>query len=152
MGYQWVSWFNCGVDLRGLTWLFSQEKVTEMQWDLLITNFKDPKMIALVKEIVGQISSGSSSHCAGTLKLGLKKAFELKKKKKWSRGVLLRCPYSSCLRRSLHISASSTGANGFCCQLCLSRGLGSRFLQCAGCGYDRTGNYRSCQRCGERFA
>ena len=54
----------------------------EMQWDLLTPNLREPERLALVKENVGLISSGFSPSCAGTLKLGLKKAFELKKKKK----------------------------------------------------------------------
>ena len=65
----------------------------EMECELLISSFKDPKTIALVKEDIGRISDGSSSHCAGALKLGLKKGFELKKQQ---RGVLLRCPRVGC--------------------------------------------------------
>jgi len=61
-----------------LTCLFSQEKLMEIQCELMISKFRDPKTIALVKEKIGNISDGSSSYCAGALKLGLKKAFELK--------------------------------------------------------------------------
>ena len=47
-----------------------------------MSSFRGANTIARVKENIGHISNGSSSHCAGALKLGLKKAFELKKKRK----------------------------------------------------------------------
>ena len=57
----------------------SHEKIMEMECKLLTSNFKDTKTIGLMKENFGRISNGSSSHCAGALKLGFKNAFELKK-------------------------------------------------------------------------
>jgi len=42
----------------------------EMQCDLLISDFRNPTMITLMQENIGHISDGSSSHCAGALKLG----------------------------------------------------------------------------------
>jgi len=122
----------------------SQEKVMEMQCDLLISNFKNPKTIALVKEKIEHISDGSSPHCATALKLGFKKAFELK----W--GVGLRCTYGSCQWYNNHLSYSSVGSNTYC-QNCNRRGWGNRYLRCAGCGYNRTSNYQSCQSCRKRF-
>ena len=131
---------------------FSQEKVMEMQWDLLIANFKDQNVVALVKANVDRISSGTSPHCAGTLKFGLKKAFELKKQqKKQTRGVLLRCPYYSCPQHVALISYLSLKAGVYTCYLCDYRGFDSHYLQCTGCGYDRTGSYASCRNCGKRF-
>ena len=67
-----------------------------MQFDLLISNPKNPKTIVLVKENIGHISDGSLSHCAGSLKLGLEKAFDLKKQKRQPPGVKLRCSDYRC--------------------------------------------------------
>ncbi|KAF9643565.1 hypothetical protein BDM02DRAFT_3132344 [Thelephora ganbajun] len=64
-----------------------QEKITEMQCELLVSSFKGPRAVALVKENIGRISDGSSSQCGNALKLGLKKAFELKRKKRQSSGT-----------------------------------------------------------------
>ena len=64
-----------------------------MQWDLLVPNLGDPEKLALVKENVELISSGSSPHCAGTLKLGIRKAVKLEKEKRNPPGVL-RCTNS----------------------------------------------------------
>ena len=132
---------------------FSQEKIVEVQWELLLSNLKDPRTFSLVKENVGHISSGSASHCAGTLKLGLKKAFELKKKKSQpsSCGVELRCSNYNCPSHDDHLSYSTIASSTYSCQLCVGRGWGSHYLQCVGCGHDRTGNYMSCQCCGKRF-
>jgi len=52
-----------------------------MQSDLLISKLGDPKTITLMKENIGHISDGSQSHRAESLKLGLKKALDLKKQK-----------------------------------------------------------------------
>jgi hypothetical protein len=68
------------INRRELTSSFSQKEIMEAQCDLLVSSFKDHKTIALVKENIRHISSGSSSHRAGALQLGLEKAFELKKK------------------------------------------------------------------------
>ena len=53
----------------------------ESQCELLVSSFRGANTIARVKENIGHISDESSSHCAGALKLGLKKVFELKKRK-----------------------------------------------------------------------
>ena len=129
-----------------LTCSFSQEKIMEMECELLVSNFKDPKTIGLVKENIRHFADGSSAHCADALKLGLKKAFKLKKPS----GVRLRCTYSSCTWYSNHVSYSSVGSNAYC-QNCRNYGYGSRYLQCVGCGYNRTSNYTSCQSCGKAF-
>jgi len=119
----------------------------EMQCELLISNFKDSKTIALVKENIGHISDGSSSHCGGALKLGLKKAFELKKKKRQPPGVKLRCVHwSGCVWHNKDIPYSSVGSRLHCPNL--SCGY---TMQCAGCGYQRDGIYASCQSCGGMF-
>lgn len=127
----------------------SQKEVMGMECELLISNFKDPRTIALVKETIGRISDGSSPHCAGALKLGLKKAFELKKQKRSPPGVLLRCTNYRCGWRN-PVSLSSVGSNT-CCPRCSSSHSGSFRMQCAGCGFERTGNYSSCRSCGKRF-
>ena len=131
-----------------LTCSFSQEKIMEMECELLVSNFKDPKTIGLVKENIRHFADGSSAHCADALKLGLKKAFKLKKPS--VAGVRLRCNYSSCAWYSNHVSYSSVGS-GVYCQNCQNYRYGNRYLLCVGCGYNRTGNYASCQSCGKRF-
>ena len=138
--------FNRGVNHLGLTCSFSQDKIMEMQCELLVSKFNNPKTIALVQEKIGNMSDGSSPHCAGALKLGLKKAFGLKKQKRQPSGVLLRCTYSSCAWYNDQISYSSVGSNTYCphCNY-------GYYLQCVGCGHNRTSNYPSCQGCGKRF-
>ena len=59
---------------------FSQEKIVDTQRDILTSNLKNPKTIALMKENIGNMSDRSSPRCAGALKLGFEKAFELKKR------------------------------------------------------------------------
>jgi len=115
-----------------------------MQCDRLVSNFKDPKTIERVKDNIKRISNGSSSHCAGALKLGLKKAFEK------NGGVKLRCSHGSCPSYNNHLSYSSVGS-AYYCQMCSNRGWGSRYYQCTGCGYNRTSNYSSCQNCKKWF-
>ena len=117
----------------------------EMECDLLISKFKDPKTIGLVKEKIGHMSDGSSSHCAGVLKLGLKKAFELKKQKNC---VLLRCSRNGCAKYTTPISYSANGSNIYCPDC---RRYGNYYMQCTGCSYARTSNYTSCQSCGKKF-
>ena len=121
-----------------------------MECDLLISNFKDPKTIGLVRENIGYISDGSLPHCANPLKLGLKKAFDLKKQKRQPPGVKLRCYHSSCTWYSNHPSYSSIGSTTYC-QVCIISHRGNWYFQCTGCLYDRVGTYASCQRCGKRF-
>jgi len=117
----------------------------EMQCELLTSNFSNPKTIALVKENIGHGSDGSSPHCAGALKLGLKQAFELKKKKRQPPGVKLRCTHRCCTWYTNDISYSSIESGLYC-----QRSYGHS-LQCVGCGYKRTGSYASCQNCGKKI-
>lgn len=119
-----------------------------MESDLLVSKFKGPRTIALVKEQIKYASDGSLPHCARALKLGLEKSFKLKKKGK---GVKLRCTYSSCTWYSNHPSYSTVGSAAIYCQMCLNNGWGSRYLRCAGCEYDRTAAYTSCQSCKKNF-
>ena len=136
----------------GLTRSFSQEKIMEMQCELLISNISDPKTIKRMKEIIGYISDGSSSHSAGALKLGLKKAFELKKRKRQPPGVLLQCNSGYCSWYNNPVPYSSAGPHPYgYCQACLDCGLCARYLLCAGCGHARTGVFTSCQGCGQKF-
>jgi len=135
--------FEPGVNTR-LTHSISQEKILEEQCGLFISSFKDPKTVTRVREIVDDISDGSSPHCGSVLKLGLKKAFELKKQQRQPPGVLLQCTYSGCGRYNTHVTHASIGS-GAHCQYC------RRYLQCVGCGYVRNGGYTSCQSCGKKF-
>ena len=164
MGHCWVgsvAFSNLGVNNLGMPWSFSQEKIMKMECELLISNLKDPKTIALVKEKIGHISDGSSPHCAGALNLGLEMAFELKKKNKKEgtlprypdydheekeESVLLRCPNSDCARHQNPVSCSLVRSNTFC--------VGCRrvcYMQCTGCGHNRTSSNTSCQMCRKRF-
>jgi len=59
----------------------------EMQSDLLVSKLGDPKTITTVKENIGHIFDEPNSHCADLLKLGLKKAFDLKKQKRQLPGI-----------------------------------------------------------------
>lgn len=129
--------------------LLSQE-ATEVQWDTLITNFKDPETNALVRENVEVISSGSLPHRAGALKTGLKKAFELKKEKRTLPSVGLRCSNYYCKWHLSYISYSVARPNLYC-ELCIDLGSGNYYLQCMGCGTYRKGNYALCWNCGKSF-
>ena len=126
----------------------SQEKIMDMQSDLLISSFKNPKMITLVKENIGQASNGSSPHGALALKLGFKKAFEIKKR---GRGVRLRCSNANCEWSKNPVSYSSVGSNARCPNCSPGCNCCAIYLQCAGCGYQRTSTYVSCQGCGMKF-
>ena len=142
-----VTFLKSGVNTFALILLFSQEKIMEMECELLTSTYTDPGTIALVKENIGHISDGSSSHCASALKLGLKKAFELKRQKRF---VMLRCPRGGCARNTTPVSYSEIGGNVYCtnCQ----HNYGSYYMQCVGCSYNRTsGSYVSCQNCGKKF-
>ena len=132
----------------------------EMECDLLISDLKNPKTIGQMKEGIEHVSDGSSTYCGGVLKLGFKKAFELKKRE---RGVLLRCFNSNCGRHNNPFQYSTVGSNIYCPHCIQNNGYGydsygnyvSRstryYFQCVGCGYQRTGGYASCQSCGKRF-
>ena len=134
------------IDL-GLMCSSSQKRIMEMQCDLLVSNFKDLKTIALVKENIGNVSDGSSSHSADALKLGLKMAFELKRQN----CARLRCSHGNCPWYNSHPSYSTVGPT-IHCQSCIDRGWGNRYLQCVSCGYQRTGtSYSSCQSCRKMF-
>ena len=123
----------------------------EMQWDLLIPNLKDPERFAFVKENIGLISSGSSPRCADTLKLGLKKVIELKKKKREPPGVKLRCSNYNCSLYTNHLSYSSVTQIIHYCQQDYYGGWVNHYFRCVGCGLNRTGNYPSCQGCKRKF-
>jgi len=125
-----------------------QKEILEMECDLLVSSSQGPSTVALVKDSIRQASDGSSPHCAGALKLGLEKAF---KSKKESTFVKLRCPYGNCAWYRNPVACSSIGPGAYYCQMCINQGWGSRHFQCAGCGYNRTSNYTSCQSCGKRF-
>ena len=141
---------NSEVNSRELTRSFSQEELTDMQWDLLTANFDGPKTIALLRDKIRDTSSGPSSHLAGVLKAALKKAFELGKKKRPPPSVRLRCANFHCIWHHNYVSYSAIGSEVFC-RICLDRSLGYYFLQCLGCGFNRTASCTSCQHCGKMF-
>ena len=128
--------------------MFSQEELVDIQWDLVIANFKDPKTIALLRDKVEDSSFGSSSHRVDVLNAALKKAFEFKRKSKQP-SVLLRCP--SCTGNGNPLSYATVGSDIFCWS-CLNRWPHYQYyLQCTGCGANRTGDYESCQSCRGKF-
>jgi hypothetical protein len=118
-----------------------------MESELFIPNLNNPKLITLVRENIGRISNGSSSHCAGALTLGFEKAVELKKK---SKGVLLRCSRNGCTRYNNPVFYSSVGVNIFCTLCAVTHA--NYYMACTGCGLQRVhGSYVSCQSCKKRF-
>jgi hypothetical protein len=128
----------------------------KMECEILISSCKNPKTVDLVNENIRRIADGSSPHSANALKLGMEKAFDLKKpppivKPLPPPGVKLRCSWSGCSGYNNHISITSVRTNYYCCQVCQPRGY-SYWLQCVNCGVNRGGNYASCQSCGMRFA
>ena len=119
-----------------------------MECELLNSNFNDPGTIAAVKQSIGYISTGSVPYCAGALKLGVKKAFEVKKRK---RSVWLRCTRIGCMRHATPISYSAIGSAVYC-TVCLYQ-YGPSYLQCTGCFYNRTFcGSGSCLGCGNKFS
>jgi len=127
---------------EAFSWVtIGNKEIMEMQCDLLTSNFRNPKTIGLVKENIGRISDGSVPSRADSLKLGLKKAFNLKKQKN---RVKLRCSYYHCGWHNSHFSRSSVPSNG-CCPNC------GNWMQCVGCGTNRNGNHLSCQSCRKSF-
>jgi len=142
------------VDINGKTyrsdfssWVNSaQQKIMKMESEFFIPNPKDPKLIGFVSDNVGRIADGSSSHFASPLKLGLKKAGEVKRRRK---GVQLRCPRNGCPRFLKPFPYSSVGSNLFC--LVCPRSPNSYYLTCTGCGSRRTSEYGSCQDCRKNF-
>jgi len=125
----------------------TQEKIMEMECELLTSNPNDPRTIALVKQNIGSISDGASSHCAAALRLGLQKAFDQKQKRQPT--ATLRCSQGGCEWNSTHPPYSSVGSNIYC-RICFYHGR-NRCLQCVGCGYSRTSSSASCQGCGKMF-
>ena len=125
----------------------------EMECDLLVSSFNNPKTTALMKKNLGHVSDGSSPHCAGALKLGFKKAFDEKQvfdARKQETTVLLRCSNNKCGWSRTPALYSSVGSHGACPQ-CAFGGFGYHML-CTGCGHKRTGAYTSCHGCRKRFA
>ena len=117
----------------------------EMECELLISNFKNPKTIDLVNDNIGSISDGTSSHSANALKLGLKKAFDLKKSLPQN-CTKLRCTSSYCgWNTGSGISYSSIGSAVYC------GACGNSYMKCVSCGYQTTSNYSSCQSCRKSF-
>ena len=136
--------------------MFSQEELTETQWNLVMANFKDQKTAGLVRENLEVISSGSSPYRADVLRLGFKKAFELKKKKTRPPvlpEVQLRCSNSNCDWHSTQKWRLVDIGSTLMCTLCSSQRRGyANYWQCTGCGFNRIGDYASCQGCGAMFA
>jgi hypothetical protein len=137
----------------------SQDKIMRMECEILISSCKNPKTVDLVNENIGRIADGSSPHSANALKLGLEKAFDLKKPPPIAEplpppivkplpppGVKLRCSWTGCPGYNDHVSISSVRNS---CQGCPD--CSYNYLQCVGCGYTRLGNVAACEGCGQKF-
>ena len=160
-----VAFFDRGIDGVEFICSRSHTEIMEMQCDLLMSNSKDPKTMALLKENIGNISDGSLPYCRDSLKLGLWKASDLKKqeaeakerqkreeeeRQKQLLGVKLRCPSGNCGWYSNYPPYSSIASATYC-PMCQSNSRGSRFFACVGCGQVRNGTYASCQSCAKQF-
>jgi hypothetical protein len=119
----------------------------EMESEVFIPNLKTPRFIALVGEKIGQMSNGSSPHRAGALKLGLKRAIELRKER--MNVVQLRCGRPNC-PWNIPVAYAFAGQHIFC-QDCLWGFESRNHLQCTGCGTQRTGIYPACRSCEKKF-
>ena len=119
----------------------SHEKIVEIECDLLTSNFRDPKATALVKDKIGHIFDGSLSQCAGSLKHGLKNAFEAKKT--YPR---LQCTNPFCEWHKNPVPYSSVAPDIYCPEC--NRG---QIMQCTSCRSSRTNNDTRCQNCGNSF-
>ena len=128
----------------------SQEDLMDVSWNLLIAKSSTPEMAVLIRDKIGGISAGSSSHRAGVLKVALKKAFELEKKKRQYPEVRLRCPNDGCTRYSDHVSRSDIGTDVIC-RLCFNPGDQPLYFLCAYCWFGRTGDYAWCLGCERKF-
>jgi hypothetical protein len=146
-----VVFSNREIASQELTYSLSQEELMDVQWDLLVAKPNQPKMAALVRDKIGAISPGSSSHRAGVLKVALKKAFELKKKEREPPGVLLRCSNYTCAQYNNHASRSEIGT-ALVCSTCYHPRGRYFYFECTNCGFNRTdSNYMTCQTCGRKF-
>ena len=119
--------------------LFSQGKVKTMESEIFILNLKDPRLIGLVRGDIGQTADESSSHFAGALKLGLKKAVGLKRQ---SMGVQLRCR-----RCGYRLNTHTSRYYSALCPNCPSTDWNEYYLECAAC-LDRGAGYDpQCKNC-----
>ena len=114
----------------------------ETQWDLLIPNLRDPERFALVKQNTELIPSGSSPCSVGTLKVGLRKIIELKRKKREPPGVKLRYSNCYCPSYNNHLSYSSITKTTHHCQWPNGSSY-NWYFQCVGCGINREGDHPS---------
>ena len=143
-----------------LTHFFSQQKIAKTESELFILNLKDPQLVGFVSGNIRRITDGSSSHFAGALKLGLKKAVEFKRR---GNGVLLRCPMSHCPRSINPVTYWFVGSNVHCPNCPAPSPAPWRghnypmykpmppCMQCAGCGVERAEDRQSCRNCSRRF-
>ena len=143
-----VVFSNGEINSQELTHTLSQEELMDVLWDLLIAKSNTPKMAVLIRDKIGDISPGSSSHRAGVLKVALKNAFE--KKKEQYPGVRLACPNQRCAWYGARASRSEIGTD-LTCQLCFNRGDEPAYFVCASCRFGGTGDYVWCLVCGKWF-
>ena len=130
-----IAFSNCGVKCSKLIRPSSHDEIQEMQCNLLTSDFKNPKTIALVKENIEHISDGSLPHRADSLKLALKKAFRHKN------GVKLQCYSGNCSRYNVHVSRWSVRSDSRCSNC-------GGTMECVECRADWHGD-PSCRRCGK---
>ena len=111
----------------------------------MILNLKDPQLIGMMSGDIGRVADGTPSHFASALKLGLKKAIELKRR---SKGILLHC--SEC-GSQLYFKSDWYRTNyesGPPCPSCLgSWSEAYNVMECDFCRQGVIGGYISCQNC-----
>lgn len=120
----------------------TQKEVMETSNERFIPGLRDPRLISLINEKIGRISTESPSHLVGVLRLGLKKSVESKKQ---FVGATLRCYSESCRRRTTLLLYSSLGQGGRC-PYC-----NSSDVYCSGClrtkmGLDCPSKCEYCQK------
>ena len=120
---------------------FSQKKVMTMESDLFILSLKDPGLIGPVSGSIGRIADESPSHFAGALKLGLKKAVELKRQRM---GVQLRCP-----RCGYKVNTHTSWYQPLPCLNCPNDRWNNYYMKCAACldrGVQHDPQCKNCKR------
>lgn len=135
--------------------LFSQQKIAKAESELFILNLEDPQFVGFVGGDVRRIADGSSSHFAGVLKLGLKKAVEFKRR---SNGALLQCTIPHCPRNTHPVTYCFVGSNLYCPNCPVPRRDYNYSMykpvplyMCTGCRSRRNEDHQSCKQCSRRF-
>lgn len=129
--------------------LHSEERVAEMECQLLLSKFKNEATISRAEDKIRGTPGSHLAHRAGAFKLALRGALDAKRSHAQTdiiEGVMLQCCSTSCVGHSEHVSYSTVKPNGACprCDVYL--------VQCVGCKsvrYDLS--LVQCNSCGKKF-